>query len=271
MQELDLSVSALLDDLAERLGPLFPRSETRARALRYIQGLLSQCERKNSWHLAEWLGDATPDGGQYLLDRARWNADVARDILRQWVIDTLGSPEGVLVLDETGFTKKGQHSAGVQRQYSGTAVRIENSQIGVFLLYASPAGHAFLDRALYLPKSWTQDRERCRRAGIPDDVEFASKPELARWMLECAMDQDIPAAWVTGDSVYGGNRSLRLWLEERSQPFVLEVTCNESLWWQSFHYTRSDEIAAALPDDAWQTLSAGSGSKGERWFCDSQR
>jgi len=212
-----------------------------------------------------------PRWGQYLLDRARWNADVARDILRQWVIDTLGSPEGVLVLDETGFTKKGQHSAGVQRQYSGTAGRIENSQIGVFLLYASPAGQAFLDRALYLPKSWTLDRERCRRAGIPDDVEFASKPELARRMLECAMDQDIPAAWVTGDSVYGGNRSLRLWLEERSQPFVLEVACNESLWWQSFHYTRADEIAAALPDDAWQTLSAGSGSKGERWFCDSQR
>ena len=207
-----------------------------------------------------------PRWGQYLLDRARWNADVARDILRQWVIDTLGSPEGVLVLDETGFTKKGQHSAGVQRQYSGTAGRIENSQIGVFLLYASPAGHAFLDRALYLPKSWTQDRERCRRAGIPDDVEFASKPELARRMLECAMDQDIPAAWVTGDSVYGGNRSLRLWLEERSQPFVLEVACNESLWWQSFHYTRADEIAAALPDDAWQTLSVGSGSKGERWY-----
>ncbi len=167
MQELDLSVSALLDDLAERLGPLFPRSETRARALRYIQGLLSQCERKNSWHLAEWLGDATPDGGQYLLDRARWNADVARDILRQWVIDTLGSPEGVLVLDETGFTKKGQHSAGVQRQYSGTAVRIENSQIGVFLLYASPAGHAFLDRALYLPKSWTQDARALSACGHP--------------------------------------------------------------------------------------------------------
>ncbi|MCC4292283.1 MAG: transposase [Halomonas sp.] len=116
------------------------------------------------------------------------------------------------------------------------------------------------------PNPGHRTRERCRRAGIPDDVEFASKPELARRMLERAMDQDIPAAWVTGDSVYGGNRSLRLWLEERSQPFVLEVTCNESLWWQSFHYTRSDEIAAALPDDAWQTLSVGSGSKGERWY-----
>lgn len=161
MQELALSVSTLVDDLTGRLGPLFSRSETRHRALRYIQGLVSQCERKNSWHLAELLGDPTPDGVQYLLDRARWDAEEARDVLRQWVIDTLGSPDGVLILDETGFIKKGQHSAGVQRQYSGTAGRVENSQIGVFLLYASQAGHAFLDRALYLPKSWTRDRERC--------------------------------------------------------------------------------------------------------------
>ncbi len=250
MQAQDFSVSTLLDDVADRLGPLFPRSETRDSALRYLQGLLSQCERKNGWHLAEWLGDATPDGVQYLLDRARWDAESARDVLRQWVSDTLGSPDGVLVLDETGFIKKGQHSAGVQRQYSGTACRIENSQIGVFLLYASPAGHAILDRALYLPKSWTQDRERCRRAGIPDDVEFASKSKFARRMLERALDQGTPAAWVTGDTVYGGNRSLRLWLEERSQPSVLEVACNGPLWWQSFHYTRADEIAAALPEEA---------------------
>lgn len=266
MQELDFPISALLDDLAARLGPLFPRSETRDRAVRYIKGLLSQCERKNGWHLAEWVGDATPDGVQYLLDRARWDEAAARDILQQWVVETLGARDGVLVLDETGFIKKGQHSAGVQRQYSGTAGRIENSQIGVFLLYASQAGHAFLDRALYLPKSWTQDRERCRRAGIPDDAGFASKPELARQMLEKALNQGIPAAWVTGDSVYGGNRSLRLWLEEQEQPFVLEVACNEPLWWQSFQYTRADEMAASLPDDAWQTLSAGSGSKGERWY-----
>lgn len=266
MQELDLPISALLENLTSRLGPLFPRSETRDRAIRYIKGLLSQCERKNGWHLAEWVGDTTPDGVQYLLDRARWDEAAARDVLRQWVIETLGASDGVLVLDETGFIKKGQHSAGVQRQYSGTAGRIENSQIGVFLLYASQAGHAFLDRALYLPKSWTQDRERCRRAGIPDDVGFASKPELARRMLEQALNQGVPAAWVTGDSVYGGNRSLRLWLEEQEQPFVLEVACNEPLWWQSFQYTRADEIAASLPDDVWQTLSAGSGSKGERWY-----
>ena len=266
MQPQDLSVSALFNGLAERLGPLFPRSETRDRALCYVQGLLSHCERKNGWHLAEWLGDKSPDGVQYLLDRARWDADAARDVLRQWVIDTLGSTEGVLVLDETGFIKKGQHSAGVQRQYSGTAGRIENSQIGAFLLYASPAGHAFLDRALYLPKSWAQDRERCRRAGIPHDVDFASKPELARRMLERVLDQGIPASWVTGDSVYGGNRSLRLWLEDRSQPFVLEVACNEPLWWKSFDCTRADEIAAAIPEDQWQMLSAGSGSKGERLY-----
>lgn len=131
------------------------------------------------------------------------------------MIETLGASDGVLVLDETGFIKKGQHSAGVQRQYSGTSGRIENSQIGVFLLYASQASHSFLDSALYLPKSWIQDRERCWRAGIPDDVGFASKPELARRMLEQALNQGIPAAWVTGDSFYGGGRSLRLWFEEQ--------------------------------------------------------
>jgi len=266
MQPSETTITGRLDDLTRRLGPLFPRSETRQRAIGYIKGLLSRCERKSGWQLAEWLGDPSPDGVQYLLDRARWDADAARDVLRQYVTDTLGSSEGTLVLDETGFIKKGQCSAGVQRQYSGTAGRIENSQVGVFLLYASSGGHAFLDRALYLPKSWTQDRERCRYAGIPDDIEFASKPELARRMLERALDQEVPAAWVTGDSVYGGNRSLRLWLEERAQPFVLEVACNEPLWWKSFRYTRADEIASALPDDEWQTLSAGSGTKGERWY-----
>lgn len=266
MQELDFPLSTVLNDLAARLGPLFPRSETRDRALRYIKGLLSQCERKNGWHLAEWVGDATPDGVQYLLNRSRWDEETARDMLQQWVIEALGTQDGVLVLDETGFIKKGQHSAGVQRQYSGTAGRIENSQIGVFLLYASQTGHAFLDRALYLPRSWTQDRKRCQQAGIPDDVGFASKPELARRMLEHAFRQGVPAAWVTGDSVYGGHRSLRLWLEEQAQPFVLEVACNEPLWYQSFQYTRADEIASSLPSDVWQTLSAGSGSKGERWY-----
>lgn len=266
MQPLETAIIDRFDDLAQRLGPLFSRSETRERAIGYIKGLLSRCERKNGWQLAEWLGDVSPDGVQYLLDRAHWDADDARDILRRWTIDTLGDPESVLVLDETGFIKKGQHSAGVQRQYSGTAGRIENSQIGVFLLYASPAGHAFLDRALYVPKSWTEDRNRCRRAGIPDDVEFASKPELARRMLERALDQGTPASWVTGDTVYGGNRRLRLWLEDRAQPFVLEVACNEPLWWKSFQYIQADEIAAALPDDEWQTLSAGAGSKGERWY-----
>lgn len=139
MQELDLPISALLENLASRLGQLFPRSETRDRAIRYIKGLLSQCERKNGWHLAEWVGDTTPDGVQYLLDRASWDEAAARDVLRQWVIETLGASDSVLVLDETGFIKKGQHSAGVQRQYSGTAGRIKNSQIGVFLLYARQA------------------------------------------------------------------------------------------------------------------------------------
>ena len=254
------------DDMTSRLGTLFSRSETRERAMAYLKGLLGQCERKNGWQLAEWLGDATPDGVQYLLERARWDPEAARDVLRQWVADYLGSPDGMLILDETGFIKKGQHSAGVQRQYSGTAGRVENSQVGVFLCYAGPGGSAFIDRALYLPRAWTQDRERCRKAGIPDEVGFASKPELARRMLERALDNGMPASWVTGDCVYGGNRSLRLWLEEREQPFVLAVPCNEPLWWQGPTYTRADEITDALSPDAWHRLSAGSGSKGERWY-----
>ncbi|SFU73751.1 IS701 family transposase [Halomonas korlensis] len=262
----DFPDSRCFDTIASRLGPLFLRSETRMRAMAYIKGLLSQCERKNGWQLAEWLGDATPDGVQYLLERARWDPEAVRDVLRQWITEYLGSPDGVLILDETGFIKKGQHSAGVQRQYSGTAGRVENSQIGVFLCYASSQGSAFIDRELYLPKAWTQDRERCRKAGIPDEAGFASKPELARRMLERALDKGMPVGWVTGDSVYGGNRSLRFWLEEREQPFVLAVPCNEPLWWQGPEYTRADTIADALSPDIWRRLSAGSGSKGERWY-----
>ena len=262
----DFPASETFDALAARLGKLFPRSETRLRAMGYLKGLLSPCARKNSWQLAEWLGDPTPDGIQYLLERGRWDPDAARDELQRWVADHLGAEDGVFILDETGFIKKGQHSAGVQRQYSGTAGRIENSQVGVFLCYAGPGGSAFLDRELYLPKSWAEDRERCRKAGIPDEVGFASKPELARRMLERALDNGVPGGWVTGDSVYGGNRQLRRWFEERAVPFVLAVPRNEPLWWQSLDYQRADDIADALPPEAWHRLSAGRSSKGERGY-----
>lgn len=172
----------------------------------------------------------------------------------------------MLVVDETGFVKKGGHSAGVQRQYSGTAGRIENSQIGVFLCYAGHGGSAFIDRELYLPQSWIDDPSRCKAAGIPDTIKFATKPQLARHMLERALNAGVPCGWVTGDEVYGGDRHLRLWLESREQPFVLAVAKNEPLWWQGPTCVRADKIAESLPARAWRRLSAGAGAKGERLY-----
>ena len=174
--------------------------------------------------------------------------------------------DGVLIVDETGFIKKGVHSAGVQRQYSGTAGRIENSQIGVFLCYAGAGGSAFIDRELYLPRSWSEDRARCEAAGIPPSVEFATKPQLAHRMLERALDAGVPCAWVTGDEVYGGDRDLRMWLESRHQAFVLAVARNEPLWWKGMRYTKAQQIAQALSPQSWKCLSAGPGAKGERLY-----
>ncbi len=182
------------------------------------------------------------------------------------MVEQVGERDAVLIVDETGFVKKGQHSAGVQRQYSGTAGRIENSQIGVFLCYAGRGGSAFIDRELYVPKAWTDDRMRCKAAGIPESVEFATKPQLARSMLERALDASVPCGWVTGDEVYGGDRHLRLWLESRGQSFVLAVAKNEPLWWQGPDYVRAEQIAKSLPARAWRRLSSGAGAKGERLY-----
>ena len=228
--------------------------------------MLGTVERKNGWQLAEWIGEATPDGVQHLLERAQWDPDAARDVLREYVVEQLGEREAVLIVDETGFIKKGEHSAGVQRQYSGTAGRIENSQIGVFLCYAGNGASAFIDRELYMPQSWIDDRPRCKVAGIPDAVGFATKPQLARQMLERALDAGVPCGWVTGDEVYGGDRPLRLWLESRAQPFVLAVKKNEPLWCQGPTTMRADKIAHALPPQAWRRLSAGIGAKGARLY-----
>lgn len=255
-----------LESVHGRLGGLFKRSEPRQRSLRYLQGLLSGLERKNGWQLAQWMGEATPDGVQHLLERAQWDADAARDVLRQYVLEQLGDEEAVLIVDETGFVKKGLHSVGVQRQYSGTAGRVENSQVGVFLCYAGAGSSAFIDRQLYVPRQWIQDGARCQSAGIPAAVEFATKPELARCMLERALDAGVPCAWVTGDAVYGGDRRLRRWLEEREQAFVLAVGCNEPLWHSGPESLRADEIVQRQPPQVWQRLSAGSGAKGERVY-----
>jgi SRSO17 transposase len=252
-----------------QIGPVFARSDAHKRAMTYLAGLLSPAERKNSWQLAEISGDPNPYGFQHLLGRADWNPDVLRDKLRTYVTDYLADPGAVGVIDETGFLKKGRYSAGVARQYSGTAGRIENCQIGVFLAYATPHGHTLLDRELYLPKEWTDDRERCRRSGIPDERAFATKPLLARQMLERAFEAGMRLAWLTGDSVYGDDRALRCWLEQRTQAYVLAVSGKESVW-LNHEQRRVKAILAALPSQGWQTLSAGVGSKGKRtydWLC----
>lgn len=251
--------------LGSQIGQRFERSEPRERAIAYLKGLMSDVQRKNGWQLAEQAGEATPDGMQRLLSTAVWDVDGVRDDLRDYVVETLGSSDGVLVLDESGFLKKGMHSVGVKRQYSGTAGRVENCQIGVFLGYASEKGQALIDRALYLPQEWVADQARRREAKVPVEVTFATKPELGRQMLERAFAAGIPARWVTGDSIYGGDRRLRLWLEEQGRWFVLGIGKDESLW-SSFYQQRADERAAALSEEAWCRLSCGAGAKGPRVY-----
>ena len=252
--------------LHQRMGDLFPRAEVRERSLAYLEGLLSHCERKNSWQLAEWAGEASPYGMQYLLDRARWDAGALRARLGEYVKEELGSRDAVLVLDEIGFLKKGLHSAGVQRQYSGTAGRIENSQVGVFLCYAGERGYVLLDRELYLPQQWIEDGPRCRAAGIPEEVSFQTKPMLGKRMLERAFQAGMPCGWVAADEVYGRDGKLRRWLEERHQPYVLAVGSDQRLWQPDQRQHRVDEIASQLPKRSWKRLSAGHGAKRERLY-----
>lgn len=264
-RDVQLWHTAYWADIERRIGPLFARSETRSRAMAYLAGLLSPAERKNSWQLAEICGDPNPYGFQHLLGRADWKPDALRDRLRSYVIDYLASPDAVGVIDETGFLKKGTQSAGVARQYSGTAGRVENCQIGVFLAYASALGHTLLDRELYLPKVWTDDRVRCQRAGIPEQHAFATKPALAQQMLARTFAAGVLLAWVTGDSVYGDDRKLRSFLEERNQAHVLAVSLNQTVW-LNHHQRQIKTILAEVPSDDWQRLSAGLGSKGPRTY-----
>ncbi len=255
-----------LSALQDRLAPHFRRPEARERAGRFLAGLLGPVARRNGWQLAEHLGERSPDGVQRLLRTARWDADAVRDDLRRYAVERLGDERAVLVVDETGFLKKGTKSAGVARQYSGTAGRIENCQVGVFLAYAGPMGRAFLDRALYLPTSWTDDRARCRAAGIPDDVAFATKPALAQAMLERALAGGVPAAWVTADSVYGDVKYLRVWLEARPVGDVLAVSGKGTVWAAGWRQRRSGTLLANPPAAGWERLSAGDGAKGPRCY-----
>ena len=261
--------AAGLEALHARIAGRFARAEPRRRALAYLRGLLGNVTRKNGWQLAEHAGEATPDGMQRLLASADWNPDLVRDDLRAYVVEHLGDPGAVLVVDETGFLKKGTTSVGVQRQYSGTAGKVDNCQVGVFLAYASAKGRAFIDRELYLPERWTEDPERCKAARVPQEIGFGTKPELARLMLERALDAGVPAAWVTADEVYGGSPTLRQWLEGRGLWHVLAVKCTELLAVdgpQGPVRTSAEQLAAVVPAEQWVACSAGHGAKGRRLY-----
>jgi len=258
-----------LSALHARIAPRFVRPEVRDRARKFLAGLLHPLERRNGWQLAEQLGERSPDGVQRLLRTARWDAEVVRDDLRAYVVEHLGDPAAVLVLDETGFLKKGTKSVGVARQYAGTAGRIENCQIGVFLAYASPRGHAFLDRALYLPKIWAEDATRREEAGVPPAVHFATKGDLAQAMLTRAFAAEVPSAWVTGDEIYGNDGDLCRWLEAHHRPYVLAVAGSHSVW-DSGVPVRADALMQRIPEAGWQRIAVGAGSKGPRvydWAC----
>jgi SRSO17 transposase len=263
--------AAGLEALHTRISPRFARAEPRRRALAYLRGLLGNVGRKNGWQLAEHAGEHTPDGMQRLLATADWDPDQVRDDLRAYVVEHLGDVGAVLVVDETGFLKKGTTSVGVQRQYSGTAGKVDNCQLGVFLAYASRKGRAMIDRELYLPERWTDDPERCRAARVPEQVGFRTKPQLAQRMLERALDAGVPAAWVTADEVYGGSPALRGWLEGRGVWHVLAVKCTEPLEVQAVDAPAGSrpsaaQLAAAVPASQWIACSAGHGAKGRRLY-----
>ena len=253
------------EELFAGLAGLFGRPEPRRTARSMLLGLLSTVERKNCWWLAEQAAAPSPDAMQRLLSSAVWGAEAACSQLRCYVVEHLGHPDAVLVIDETGYLKKGRSSVGVQRQYTGTAGKIENCQIGVFLIYASPLGRAMIDRRLYLPNSWTSDPDRCAGAGVPAGVRFATKPQLARQMLAAALDAAVPASWVAGDEVYGADPHLRADLEARRVGYVLAVACDHQVALKT-GAVRVDAVAAALPSRSWQRLSAGAGAKGPRLY-----
>lgn len=249
--------------LMDRIRPRFARYESARHAAGLMLGLLSNLERKNCWTIAEERGDVTPHGLQHMLSRASWDEDAVADDVRDYVTTAFADPDAVLVLDETGDLKKGTATVGVQRQYTGTAGRIENSQVAVYLTYAGARGHALIDVALYLPKSWTDNPDRLARAGVPDDVEFATKPALAQRMIAEVLQAGVQAGWVAGDEVYGADSGLRGVCREHGVGYVLNVACNHHLVTAR---CRVDELVAQMPTFAWQRLSAGAGSKGPRLY-----
>jgi SRSO17 transposase len=264
--ELVSSWDGALGDLLARVAGRFARVEPRRRAFAYVRGLLAPLERRNGWTLAEQAGDGSPDGMQALLCSPGWDRDAVRDDVRGYVVEHVGDPDGVLIVDETGFAKKGRASAGVQRQYSGTLGRTDNCQIGVFLAYATGGGRALIDRELYLPVSWTNDRRRCRAAAIGDEVEFATKPQLARVMLQRAVAAGVPFAWFTADEAYGQNPGLRGWLEEQDIAYVMATRRDDEVAAGLFTTTRVDALIATVPAGAWRRMSCGDGAHGPRLY-----
>lgn len=259
-----------LFDLHARIAARFARPEPCRRTLAYLQGILSETERKNGWQLAEHAKEVRPDGMQRLLSSAVWDTDGVRDDLRSYVLEQLGQASAIVAIDETSFPKQGQKSAGVGLQYCGTTGRVENCQVGVFLSYVTAKGHTLIDRELYLPLDWCEDRDRCRAAGIPESVRFQTKPELAQRMIERIWQAQIPIAWVVADTVYGGNLNLRTWLEVHGYPYVMAVACNEPVGFQSSTGRRCEEAALVeafvLHEKDWQRLSMSKGTKGPRLF-----
>ena len=255
-----------LDGLLRRIGPRFGRSEPRDRVRRYVSGLVAGLERKNGWTLAEHAGEVSPDGMQRLLRRADWDVEAVRDDIRDYVVDRLGHTGAVLVVDDTGFIKKGVKSAGVQRQYTGTSGKTDNCQIGTFLAYVAPAGHALIDRHLYLPESWISDPARCDAAGIPAGTPLLTKPRIAIEMLQRAIDARVPFTWFTADEAFGQVKYLRTWLEEQDVFHVVATRCNDDVSAHDIGHGRADEIIAGLPERARRRLSCGDGAQGPRLY-----
>jgi len=277
-----------------RFADVFGRKEPRAQATKYLRGLMSSVPRKNSWQVAEAVGDRIPDATQRLLYGSKWHADAARDRLRQFVVEVFGEEDAIGVVDESGFIKKGEHSVGVKRQYSGTAGKVENCQIGTFLSYATTKGHAFLDRRLYLPEEWCNDLERRKRAKVPDNVIFQTKPEQAMEMLEDAWQAGVPMRWVAGDEVYGDSTALRNLIARNERWYVLAVKTSTPIWTErpqvvepqpqergrprtkarlaegSPSATTAKEVVDSWPESCWQTLTVAEGEKGlitYDWAC----
>lgn len=259
-----------LERLHAHIAPRFARPEPRRRALAYLQGIVSSIQRKNGWQLAEHAGETRPDGMHRLLNSASWDANLVRDDLRDSILEQLGDPQASLVIDETSFRKRGKKSAGVKKQYCGTTGKIENCQVGVFLSYVSAKGHTLIDRELYLPKEWIDNPGRCREAGIPEEIGFQTKCELAQQMIERLWKAGIPFAWVVADTVYGGNLDLRTWLEAHQYSYVLAVACDEAVGIQTpdgrKRMTVAEAEALVLHADAWHRLSMSEGTKGPRLF-----